>query len=761
MQLVIEPVWSWPLVVVVIVSMITVLLWTYPQRVQHLPKNWQRFLIGLRILAALVLVITILRPAIQISETDEQVAQINVLLDVSRSMSTPDGPGGMTRRETVLKMLAESEEELESLREVADVRFIDFAESLTLTETPENVADGEYTAIGQAIDQMREDFIGERLIGSILISDGAQRAAGEADVSPTAAARRSAEQLSVPIHTVPVGTSDVSTSGIDLAIQEMQLDQTVTFEKKTVPVHLQLKLNGASGKNVRVRLLIENRVGVGEGESGEMREIPLSVDATPFIEKVWTDKNSATIPVELSFVAETPGEYKIAAEVVPDPGEVKLNNNRRETLITVRRGGLKVAYFDVPRPELNFLNRLNQTAKIQVDVQLVLAGQFTNRTKIDSNLFEKDAYDVYIIGDVPASVFENSDKTLLKQLAKRVSEGAGLVMIGGLNNFGSGGYASTPLAQLLPVKMSPSDETSSNELRPENHITSEVQVLPTTAGEDHYLMRLSGAQNLATWQRLPELGGANRLVRKSGVVEVLAETESGDPLLLATDTGAGRVVALGVDETWKWHIHGFQAEHQRFWQQLILWLAHKEFESDQPVWVRVEPRSFPPFSPVPIEFGAQNEDGVAIADAEYSVEVLTPSGEAKKLTPQRFADHGIAEFLDSGEPGDYLVRVNATKDGQALGLTTSTRFVVDSRDIEMDNPAADPGLMSEIASISQGEVVPVENFAEFIKQLKENGIPGELQRFRTINLWDGWIPLLIFAGLMTTEWVFRKVRGLV
>lgn len=760
MNLVIEPVWNWPIILATSVLMVLVVLWTYPSRVSHLPVSWQRTLIFLRCTAAAILILAMLRPSIQLAETDKQISQLNILIDSSQSMSTPDGPGGLSRRQTVLKLLEESQEQLAELREEVDVHFLDFATELSATQEPANTADGKFTAIGKAIESLREDAVGERLIGTILISDGAQRAGGEDDVDPLAAARKYAEQLGNPIHTLTVGTSEVSTAGIDLAIENLQLDQAVTFEKKTVPVRFQAKLLGAAGQQVRVRLLIEDRNGKRIGESGALVEIPLSAEAQPF-QDLETSRNSATIPVELSFVAEQPGEYKIAAEIVPHAGEVKLNNNRLETLITVRKGGLRVFYFDIPRVEQKFIRRLNETAKIQIDTQEVLSGAFANETQIDPTIFNQDQYDVFIIGDVPASVFNSAGEDLLRQLALRVNEGAGLLMTGGLRNFGAGGYAKTPLAPFLPVKMNEEDELPANVERPENHIHTKIQMLPTRSGNDRYLMTLSGSQNRALWEQLPQLGGANRLTPKSGVVEILAETQSGDPLLLASETGRGRSLALAVDETWKWHLHGFKAEHQRFWQQMILWLAHQEFESDQPVWARVEPRNFSPLSKVSLEFGAQTAEGEPIPDANFQVQVLTPSGETIKVPPQRFADHGLAEFTATQEPGDYWVEVSGTHQGESLGLPATTRFVVDSRDIEMDNPAAAPGTMAEIADMTGGTIIVAEDFGSFLDRLREEGVPAELKRYRRINLWDGWPPLLIFIILMSVEWTLRKLRGMV
>jgi uncharacterized membrane protein len=760
MRLILEPVWNWPLLAVTAVVMFALLFWTYPARVRHLARPWQVTLIALRTLAALALLFAMLRPAVQVSETDKQVSELLMVMDRSRSMSTPDGPGGLSRRQAMLKMLEDNADALRAIAEEIDVRYLDFASDLKPAEKPENLADGNATAIGKTIDALREQEAGDRLLGVVMMSDGAQRAVGEDDIDPLGAARRFAEQRGAPIHSVVFGTSELSSSGLDLAVEDLSLDQPVTFERKTVPVRFQVRMLGAAGRTVRVRLLKEDRTGKALGESGPLKEIPISGDARPFRE-LQPRENAVTVPVELSFIAEQPGEYKIAAEVVPHDGEVKTNNNRIETLITVRKGGLKVAYFDVPRPEQKFLRRLNETAKIQLDTQVILPGELAGRTRLDPQLFTPGNYDVYLIGDVPASVFVQDGKNYLEEIAARVREGSGLGMIGGIRNFGAGGYAGTPLVDLLPVRMSIADELRPGEEDPRLHFTSPVRMLPTPDGERHYLMRLTAAGNEQLWRSLPELGGANRLEPKSGAVEVLAETEAGDPLLLATDTGRGRALALAVDESWKWHLRGFESEHQRFWQQLVLWLARKEYDSDQPVWARVEPRNFSPMTRVPIEFGAQDEDGTPIPDARFEVEVIRPDGETVSATPQRFGDHGLADFTQTEEPGDYWVRVAATLDGQSLGTSAMTRFIIDSRDLEMDNPAADPGLLSEVSGMTGGHVVAPEDFGEFLRMLLAEGIPSELQRFRRINLWDGWTLLLLFVLLMTLEWTIRKLRGMV
>ena len=752
-----EPVWSWPLTVLAAVALVAVVLVTYPPRVRHLAPFWRRTLLGMRLAAALLLVWALFRPSVRFTEIDSQAAQLVVLTDVSRSMTTPDGPGGITRRDALLRTLSESQEPLAELAEKVEIRFVDFHTELLPTDQPGPETLGQYTSLGKILDDLRRDDAGKRLIGVLLMSDGAQRAIGEEDVDPRAAARRIAEQRGVQIHTVLYGTSELSTAGLDLAVEDV-LVAPDTFEKKTTPVQAQVRLVGAAGRKVRVRLLLEDRTGKSPGETGPLVEIPLSSEARPFID-VETRENAAVIPVNLSFVAERAGEYKLAIEAVPLDGELKVNNNRVETLITVRKGGLKVAYFDVLRPEPKFITRLNESSQIQLDWQVVLSGPLQSSTRLDPALFAAGEYDVYIIGDVPASVFEQGG--LINQLAARVNEGSGLAMIGGLHNFGTGGYGATPLRDLLPVLMSPAEALPAGEVDPNRHHNRTLQMIPAPDGLRHYLMQIAPRDNDRIWRSLPPLGGATKLVEKSANVELLAMSPDEVPLLFATDTGRARVVAFAADDTYRWYTHGFEDVHQRFWQQLILWLARKELDTDSPVWVRIDPRNFAPGASVPVTFGARDAQRQPIADAEFKVEVLKPDGQRVNVTVLRGGEEGLADFRDTQLPGDYWVTATATQNGTALGLPAMTRFIVDARDLELDNPAADPDLMAEIATITGTVPLPAEQFGPFLTELLEQGISTEITRQTQINLWDNWPLLIMFVLLLTTEWFVRKRRGLV
>lgn len=759
-QLIADPVWPWPVTIAASLLVIGLVLLTYPPRVRHFPPFWRRLLLGLRLSAALVLIWMLLRPAVQFVTIDSQSAQLVILTDVSRSMTTPDGPGAITRRAAVLKTLADVQPQLAKLAEQLELRFIEFDDSLHPVDQPTADAPGNMTSIGKALDNLRREDSGKRIIGAVLMSDGAQRATGDADVDPRAAARRIAEQRGIHVHTVVYGSAELSTAGVDLAIEDV-LVAPDTFERKSTPVQLQLVVRGAPGRKLRIRLLLEDRTGKQTGESGKLVELPMTSEARTVAE-VETSAASAVIPVALSFVAERAGEYKLAVEAVPLDGELKVNNNRVETLVTVRKGGLRVAYFDIVRPEAKFLWRLNQTSQIQLDWVQVRSGERRTDTRINPDLFTPGRYDAYIIGDVPASVFFQGGVDLLPKLADRVREGAGLAMIGGLSNFESGGYGtSAKMRELLPVALQGLPELPPGNVDPARHFDRSLQMLPAGAGLRHYLMQIAPRDNERAWAALPPLGGATKLEEKSNTIMVLAQTPDSIPLMFGTDNGRSRVLAFAGDDTFRWYIHGFREVHQRFWQQVILWLTHKEFDTDAPVWLRIDPRNFAPGATAPLLFGARDGQKQPIPDADFKVEVLRPDGERKNVTVVHGGPEALAEFTDTQKPGDYWVTVSATHKGANVGLPAMGRFIVDERDLELDNPAADPDLMAEIADITGASTVPAEQLGSFLEEMLKAGIASEITRQSQINLWDNWPALVFFVLLMTTEWVLRKRRGLV
>jgi uncharacterized membrane protein len=145
-------------------------------------------------------------------------------------------------------------------------------------------------------------------------------------------------------------------------------------------------------------------------------------------------------------------------------------------------------------------------------------------------------------------------------LTRYVEGGGSLLMVGGYMSFsgfqGKAHYGVTPLADILPVLVSETDD----------RVETPEGVTPTVRDGRHPV--LDGIEG--EW---PYFLGYNRLVAKAGV-EVPLSFED-DPLLVLARQGAGRVAAFASDCSPHWGSRDFLSwpHYARFWTQLVAWLA--------------------------------------------------------------------------------------------------------------------------------------------------------------------------------------------
>ncbi len=759
-----EPLWSWPIVALVALAIAFGIWGGYRLAATGLPVGRRRLLLGIRFLTGLLLLIAIIRPQLQWVSPDGKASQIWIAGDSSRSMSVADGPGGITRRESLIKTLDNVESQIKQLKEEVEITRFDFDSSVRKIETFQNENEGKQTAIGLLLQQAIRKHAEQPLSAIFMLTDGAQRAVPPNDLDPRDIASELGE-LGISLYPVPIGQAATTSAAADVAIEEIQVDPVV-FVKKRVPVRVHLRWAGAASQTMRVRLLLEDRSGLRAEQTGKMKPIPTTSYSETVVE-FQTRYAEGSQVVELSFTPELSGEYKLAAQVEPVKGEVQTRNNVRETLIRVRQGGLRIAYFDTFRTEIKSIRQLNSSEKVQVDFQLIRSGNFAGTGKdsdIDNSWFEPGRYDVYIIGDVPARHFTPAQ---LKLLAQRVRDGAGLMMLGGYHTYSAGGYARSPLRDILPVELKPGEEKADSVFDTNMQINAELHLKPTTAGNRHYVMRIdSPSRNNEAWLELPPLTGATRIRAKSDFVEVLAKSQQGDDLIVASDIGRSRVMCLAFDETYFWAQAGFEQAHRRFWRQAVLWLAHKELETDQPVWLKISPNTVDPGGRISLEYGARNEKGEPLPQASFQVRITDPQGKEHRITGTPSEIGQSAAFSETLTPGDYFVRVDAANQGKSVGFSAMARFLVHDRDLEMDHPIVDRELLTELAQLAgmttDSQLIAPEELRKFLDDyLKRKPWKSGLEISASINLWDGWPILLLFTVLMTIEWILRKRSGLV
>ncbi|HLA83397.1 MAG TPA: glutamine amidotransferase [Thermoguttaceae bacterium] len=728
----------------------------------------RRTLFALRLLTVVLVVLVLLRPTVVRTETRSRSATLVVLADTSRSMSVPDARGGRkTRYEALRESLDAARDGLGELAESfevkayafdADIRPVEQADGeIELPETPE----GDQTALGAALADVLRFEAGKRLLGVVVLSDGAQRAYAPRDLAPQTAAIGLRRQ-GCPLYTVPLGQSRGLGQAKDVDVGQLLVDENV-FANNEMNVAAEIRVNGLANRELPVRLLFETSPGQMEVVAQEV--IKPSVDGQ-------------MMPVALAYVPQTPGQYKVTVEVPEQPGELVTTNNRMSTFVNVLPGGLNVLYIEgsPPRIDTKFLRRaLDASPEIDVDYL-----SFTQKTRPADLIerFKPGRYMVYVLGDVPARAFTRDQ---LAALAQAVDRGAGLAMLGGFSTFGPGGYADTPLADVLPIRMSRLEEQRPGEpIRRDVQLPGPIRMKPSRFGADHFTLMLSGEprKNAALWERLPPLDGANRFdpaqLKPSSLV--LAADQHDRPLLVVQPFGAGRAMAFAGDTTWRWAMRGFDEEHKRFWRQVILWLARKDELGEGNVWVRLAQRRLEPGGRLEVTAGANSPEGDPVADAVLDAEVTSPDGKTQPLRLTRRGEHWTGSFAETREAGDYLVTVrartphaprevpeNSNHIGQgetALGQARA-RFLVFEEDLELDNASADPGGLESLAAMTAGRSIAPEQLPELLEELgrQKEQLEEKIETKRTY--WDTWPFFLALVALLSAEWFLRKRWGLV
>ena len=206
----------------------------------------------------------------------------------------------------------------------------------------------------------------------------------------------------------------------------------------------------------RREVLLENLNLPGEAKIGEpvdVRILARSTVATPATIKLFRNgKYLGSKSVELNAgrnafafpqTVDSAGAQTFEAQIeVAKDADTQPENNRALGFVNVR-GQPKVLLVDDDPNQARFLVNALKTEK--VNVELRGAGG------LPTQLREMQPYDAIILGNVPA--WELSEKQMLSLQAYVRDLGCGLVMVGGENSFGPGGYRSTPIEEALPVTM--------------------------------------------------------------------------------------------------------------------------------------------------------------------------------------------------------------------------------------------------------------------------------------------------------------------
>jgi uncharacterized membrane protein len=712
--------------------------------------------LGLRLLAFLLAGLAIVRPSLASPERNPFRSLLLIVCDCSGSMTIQDESGHQSRWELLLRTLREGGPELDRLSEEqqVDTRFYKFAGNvLEFQPNDPGAADGKRTDTGTALRTLYEQRDGQQPPRYLLLlSDGADH--GNTRTPPLSEASRW-RTLPCPIHAFACGNPTTADRQNDVAITAIATEPALVPSKGKLAVKLGIDAPGFENSTVRVRLFLDNEEVLARDE-------------------VLTLTNGNMVKLECNAPAK-PGEVKLRVQV-DDPkrkdeapqGDLFPLNNKIETYITVTKEGVSVLLVDKQRAmEPQFIcDALTKDPRIRVTPVWLRGGQTIDANSGDLFHFDRQPYDVIILGDVTAEQMRAVSPQALESIEHLVSRGAGFLMLGGYSSFGNGDWQDTPVEKMLPIDFSTS----------RGQIEENRKMLPTQTGlrSFGYLLRLSeGDRPEKAWESLPELEGVSRLSKSNkGIETVLAESNHGEPILIAQNYGDGRVLAFAGDTTYRWVVNPQKQQmHDRFWRQMVLWLAKQE-NTEGSVWVKPDTRRLPVRGDLGFSVGVRSRGGVDLKDGAYAVEVAGPDGIKTPVPTARTASDERSTFVKTDVPGEYLITVRGkAKDpssGEVIDGEASAHFIVYDEDIEMTRRAADHDFLKKLASSGGGDFHRVEELPAFLRQIQNENLARIKPKLLLRPDWRTtarssflMIFFVLFVATLSLEWLLRRRWGMV
>lgn len=607
---------------------------------------------------------------------------------------------------------------------------------------------GTQSRLGEGVQQVLTELRGVPPSAILLLTDG-QTTDGESLAQAADVARRKG----VPLYTIGLGDPEPPR---DLELSDLLVDEVV-FAEDLVRFQAKLAGRGFAGQEITVRLL---ELPKGSKDRAQAREIGRSAP-------VRIPPDGQPVRVEIGHRPKETGDVTFLLEVEPQPRELRVDNNRIERTVNVRKDKLKILLTDgEPRYEFRYLKEfLRREETTQVKVVLQAADrEFANQDETALPYFpitkeELFDFDVVIIGDIDPGLLSASQ---MENLAEFVTEkGGGVLFVAGVD-FDPLGYRGTALERLLPILLT----EARNPTSVGNAITSYRPKL-SAEGRVHPIFRFGDdeAQSAKIWDNLPELHWFFEAPRKQPAAFVLAEhpTVSGPngfvPLVAYQFLGAGKTMFQSFDDTWLWRRRMGDRYFGRYWIQTIRFLARSKLAGGKQAELTTDRLRYQRQQPIQIRVRFLNP-GLAPADDTLTVQVERPGQSARKVPLKRSAGarHIYEGVLPPASEGEYTVKLLPPP--VLEGDLPTTTFRVDPPAGEFERVQMNQPDLIRAAEVSGGKFYTPATTSTLLTDLPSpRKVP--LDTDPPIPLWSTWPVLALFLLLLTMEWILRKRKQMI
>jgi len=740
-------------------------------------------LAGLRMLLVLFVIALLNRPVVVLENDRKEPSVVAILLDDTLSMTVPDvaGPGAgpaVTRIAAAQDLLTGDAggliKDLSKIHELKIYRFgpdaqplatvadeSDLAHASQRIESVRAAEDG--TQVIRSVRSVLDELQGQRLAGLIILTDGKDVPIRErpeiiADLRT---------RYTVPIFTVALGRDELPRT-----VQVLKPDyESSAFVDDYTVIKFGIRGTGFEA-NHKVKVTLKTKK--------DGRPV-LDEQGRPVEEEVTLDGENS-VPVEMSFMPalalglnpkrlpdQLPPEDRaldLIIEAEKQPGQINPADNFRDVSIQVLDTQIKVLFADgYPRWEYRYTkNALLRDKTIKVNCWLTSADASFVQDASDgmaplnafpSTIEQMLQYDVVLFGDVDEHEFSDAQLQLVSDFVSK--RGGGFGMIAGPRSSPQT-YRNTPIEPVLPVDISRTETDDSDQI-----ITEGFRPVLTAEGMASSIFRFypNKEQNRQYVQELsPPLFWYCRNVVPKPQATVLAEhptdtapvTGRKAPLLVVSQFGAGRTLFSGINEAWRWRFYTGEQIYNAYWVQQIRYLARNRKLDERNVTFEPTKEEFQLGEQAGLDVNVLNPMLVQQLPPQIPVEILDANGQpARKVVLNRLENSTrYAATWTADTLGRFTARLPAIGDG----TTMDRPFLVKSPQLELESPRVDRSLLSSL-----GKPVDLGNArAELPREIHSAAriIPMEISR----PLWDAPLALVLFAVLITAEWVLRKMQGM-
>jgi hypothetical protein len=283
------------------------------------------------------------------------------------------------------------------------------------------VTRGEQTKLADGVQMAMAIAPPNTAVRILLISEGNETAGDLKETARIAAINR------IPIDVLPL---------------RYEYDREVIFKRLAAPT------KARSGETISLRFILNSTTGT----SGRLflnlngKPVDLAPDSAEIAAAV--DLRPGTNVKTISLPVGTRGVHEFEAVFVPDdPGQDKVPQNNRASAMTFVAGPGHVLVVDGDGTSGLVLKRILENSDID--------ARYCPAAELPDNLARLMDSDAVILVNTDCSSFSYQQQEMLCRYVTDL--GGGLVMAGGPQSFGAGGWIGSPVAEILPVDLDGKD----------------------------------------------------------------------------------------------------------------------------------------------------------------------------------------------------------------------------------------------------------------------------------------------------------------